>query len=174
MRRRAELNVMPQGELPHAQYERFESMREFDAMFDELMASTQRVIRIFDMSLSTRYNAPGRCALLRDFLRADPLNRLFIVLHDTESMVRTCPRFVSLLQHFSHIAKVRQTPRAARHLYDPFVIFDASHYLHRFHYDHMRYARGQNELVGTQQLLDRYQELWDASKPAAPTSVLGL
>jgi hypothetical protein len=165
---------MPQGVLPHAEYERFESMREFDEMFDELVPKTQRVIRIFDKSLSARYNTPGRCDLLRTFLRADPLNRLFIVLHDTESMVRTCPRLVPILQQYGHIAKIRQTSRAARHLYDPFVIFDASHYLHRFHYDHMRYARGQNELVGAQQLLDRYQELWDASKPSAPAGVLGL
>ena len=165
---------MSQGVLPHAEYERFESMREFEAMFEELTTKTQRVIRIFDKSLSSGYNTPARCTLLREFLRANPLNRLFIVLHDTESMVRTCPRLVSILQQYGHIAKVRQTPRAARHLYDPFVVFDASHYLHRFHYDHMRYARGQNEVVGAQQLLDRFQELWDASKPAAPASVLGL
>ena len=165
---------MPQGVLPHAQYERFESLRELEDMFDELVPQTQRVIRIFDKSLSARYNSPARCALLREFLRANPLNRLFIVLHETESMIRTCPRFVSIVQHYGHLARVRQTPRSARHLYDPFVIFDASHYLHRFHYDHMRYARGRNEVVGAQQLLDRYQELWDVSRPAAPTSVLGL
>lgn len=165
---------MPQGVLPHAQYERFESLRELEDMFDELVPQTERVIRIFDKALSARYNTPARCSLLRGFLRANPLNRLYIVLHDTGSMIRVCPRFVSILQHYGHIASVRQTPRAARHLYDPFVIFDASHYLHRFHYDHMRYARGRNELVGAQQLLDRFQELWDASKPATPTSVLGL
>ena len=164
----------PRGALPHAEYERFESLREYDEMFDDLVTKTQRVIRIFEKSLSARYNSPARCDLLRAFLRADPLNRLFIVLHEPETMTRTCPRFVTLLQHFSHIAKVRQTPRRARHLYDPFAVFDASHYLHRFHHDHMRYARGQNELLGAQQLLDRYQELWDASKPAAATGVLGL
>jgi hypothetical protein len=54
------------------------------------------------------------------------------------------------------------------------VIFDASHYLHRFHYQHMRFARGRNEVVGAQQLLDRYEELWEASKAASTTSVLGL
>lgn len=164
----------PSTGLPHAEYERFESMRQYEAMFDELVPATQRVIRIFDKTLSASYNAPGRCNLLREFLRADPSNRLFIVVHETDSMARVCPRFVTVLQHFSHIASVRQTPRGARHVYDPFVIFDASHYLHRFHYERMRYARGLNELNGTQQLLDRYGELWDASKPAATTSVLGL
>jgi len=164
----------PQHALPHAQYERFESFRDYEAMLDELIPTTQRVIRVFDKSLSAQYNSPGRCGLLREFLRADPLNRLFVVIHDPDSMTRVCPRFVTLLQHVSHVATVRQTPRWARHVYDPFVIFDASHYLHRFHHERMRYARGQNELIGAQQLLDRYGELWDASKPVATASVLGL
>jgi hypothetical protein len=79
-----------------------------------------------------------------------------------------------VLQRYGHIAKVRQAPRSARHLYDPFVIFDASHYLHRFHYDHMRFSRGLNDVEGTQQLLERFEELWEASKPAAAGDVVGL
>ena len=164
----------PQHALPHAQYERFESAREFDAMFDELVPHTQRVIRIFDKSLSPAYNTSARCELLRGFLRGSALNRLFIVLHDPDSMPRVCPRLVSLLQYFGHTAKVRQTPRSARHIYDAFAIFDASHYLHRFHHEQMRFARGQNELAGAQQLLDRFEELWEASTPAAAAGVLGL
>jgi len=155
-------------------YERFESTREFDAMFEELIPQTQRVIRIFDKSLSARYNSPAQCGLLSDFLRADPLNRLFVVLHEPDTMARMCPRFVTLLQRYGHIAKVRQTPRGARHLYDPFIIFDASHYLHRFHHQHMRYARGLNEVIGAQQLLDRYEELWEVSTATGAMSVPGL
>jgi len=168
------MDSTPQPALPHAQYERFESVRELEDMFDELIPRTQRVIRVFDKSLSARYNTPRRCELLREFLRADPLNRLFIVVHEVESLARTVPRFVTLLQHFGHVAKVRQSPRGARHIYDPFSIFDASHYLHRFHHERMRFARGLNELTGAQQLLDRYSELWEVSTPAAATSVLGL
>ncbi|MDB5921463.1 MAG: hypothetical protein JWN13_399 [Betaproteobacteria bacterium] len=164
----------PHPALPHTQYERFESGRQYEAMLDALIPTTQRVIRIFDKSLSTSYNAPARCELLREFLRADPLNRLFIVLHETNTIERLCPRFVGVLQRFGHSAKIRQTPRAGRHLYDAFVVFDASHYLHRFHYEHMRYARGLNEIDGTQQLLERYSELWDASTPYSPASVAGL
>ena len=164
----------PPAGLPHAEYERFEGMREFEVMLDELIPKTQRIIRVFDTALSARYNSPERCDLLRAFLRSDPLNRLYIVVHEPDSMSRVCPRFVTLLQHFSHIAKVRHTPRWARHLYDPFVVFDASHYLHRFHFERTRYARGLNEVAGAQQLLDRYQELWEASRPASAAGVLGL
>jgi hypothetical protein len=164
----------PKPGLPHANYERFESMRQYEAMFDELIPRTQRVIRIFDRTLGASYNTPARCDLLRDFLRADPLNRLFVVVHDADTLPRVCPRLMALLQRYGHVAKLRQSPRAARHLYDPFVIFDASSYLHRFHHDHMRYARGLDDVDGTQQLLDRFEELWDASKPASAGGVVGL
>ena len=64
------ITTPPPSGLPHAQYERFESGRSYDDMFDELIGSTQRVIRVFDRSLSARYNTAARCDLLRAFLRA--------------------------------------------------------------------------------------------------------
>jgi hypothetical protein len=168
------MSTNPQSGLPHADYQRFESLRQYEAMFDELIPQTQRVIRIFDRSLSASYNSIARCELVRQFLRADPLNRIYVVVHDTASLERVCPRFMSVVQRYAHLAKVRQTPRAARHLYDPFVIFDGSHYLHRFHYDHMRYARGMNDVEGTQQLVERFTELWEVSKAAASGGPVGL
>lgn len=168
------MSSTPQPALPNAAYERFESMRAYDAMLDELIGQTQRVIRIFDKSLASSFNSESRCALLRRFLRANPSNRLFAIVHEVEGLDRVCPRFVTLLRHFNHVAKVRQTPSWARHVYDPFAVFDANHYLHRFHHAHLRYGRGLNELEGAQQLLDRYGEMWEASSPVAPASVLGL
>jgi hypothetical protein len=164
----------PQSGLPHASYERFDGLRELDDMFDELIRATQRVIRIFDRSLGARFDAPERCELLRGFLRADRLNELLIVVHEADNISRTLPRFTSILQQFTHSAHVRQTPASARHIYDPFVVFDASHYLHRFHHAHMRFACGRNDVAGAQSLLDRHKELWDVSTPAAPTTTLGL
>jgi hypothetical protein len=163
----------PSG-LPHAEYERFESMRQFEAMLDELIPQTQRIIRIFDRALAASFNATARCELLTQFLRADPGNRLYVVVHESGSLDRVCPRFVALLQRYGHLAKLRQTPRTARHLYDPFVAFDGSHYLHRFHYARMRYARGMNDAEGTQQLVDRFSELWEVSKPVTTGGPVGL
>lgn len=160
--------------LPNAVYERGDSVREYEAMLDELIAQTQSVIRIFSKSLPPSFNSEARCAALRQFLRADPANRLYVIVHEIDELDRTCPRVVTLLQRFSHAAKLRRTPRWARHVYDAFAIFDASHYLHRFHHAHMRYARGLNELEGAQQLLERYGELWEASQPGTASDVLGL
>ena len=162
------------GNLPHAVYRRFEGMREYDALMDQLIPQTQRTIRIFDKSLSRAYNSVQRFEALRQFLLAGRANRLMIVLHETTALERDCPRMIELLRLFSTAVKINETLKPAKHLYDPFVIFDASHYLHRFHYNHLRAAHGSNDVVGAQQLLDRYAEIWEASVPAVSANTTGL
>jgi hypothetical protein len=160
--------------LPHASYRRFESAREYESMFDELLPSAQQTIRVFDHGLASPFNSPERCERLAAFLKAGAPNRLHVVVHAVSGVERSCPRFLALLQRFSHVAKVRQTPRWARHVYDRFVVFDTLHYLHCFHYAHGRFARGTNDIDGARELLDRFEELWQASQPAVSASVLGL
>ncbi|MCW5604741.1 MAG: hypothetical protein KIT18_09375 [Burkholderiales bacterium] len=162
------------GNLPITEYRRFESLREYEALIDELIPQTQRAIRIFDRSLSRAYNSPQRYESLRQFLLASRANRLTIILHDTATIERDCPRMMGLLTQFSHAMSIRQTLRVARQVYDPFAIFDASHYVHRFHYDHMRAAAGRHDVNGAQLLLDRFAEIFEASVPAVSASVSGL
>ncbi|UCF75333.1 MAG: hypothetical protein JSU71_14030 [Betaproteobacteria bacterium] len=162
------------GNLPHAQYRRFEGMREYEALLDGMIPQTQGVIRVFDKALSREYNSPHRYEALRQFLLASRSNRLMIVLHETDPIDRQCPRVIDLARHFSSAVKIRQTLRPARHVYDPFVIFDATHYLHRFHYDHLRAAQGMNDVIGAQQLLDRFAEIWEASAAAVFADKTGL
>ncbi len=162
------------GNLPNAEYRRFEGMREYEALIDSLIPQTQRTIRIFDKSLSRNYNSSRRFELLRQFLLAGRLNRLVIVLHEVHKLDRECPRMLDLLQQFSYAVSIRETLRPAKHVYDPFVIFDASHYLHRLHYRHLRAAQGTNDVIGAQQLLDRFTEIWEASAPAVSANVSGL
>ena len=160
--------------LPIAQYRRFDSFSEYEALFDSLIPNTERVVRVFDRALPPAWNNPSRTALLRPFLRASPANRLYVIVHATDNIERTLPRLIELYRDFGHAFKIRQTPKMARHLYDSFSLFDASHYLHRFHYAHMRSALGTHDVEGARQLLDRYLELWDASVPvniAGPTGL---
>jgi hypothetical protein len=160
--------------LPNAEYRRFEGMREYEALIDEMIPRTMRTIRIFDRSLGRGYNTPERFELLRQFLLASRVNRLMIALHDMSRIERECPRMLSLLQQFSYAVSIRETLRPAKLVYDPFVIFDASHYLHRFHYDHLRAAQGTNDVLGAQQLIDRFSEIWEACGPALSANVSGL
>lgn len=160
--------------LPHASYRRFDGMREYESVVDRLIPQTLRTIRIFDRSLGRSYNSPERFELLRQFLLASRVNRLMIALHDTGKLERECPRMLQLLHLFSHAVTIRETLRPAKLVYDPFVIFDGSHYVHRFHYDHLRAAEGTNDIIGTQQLIDRFNEIWEACGPPVSANVSGL
>jgi hypothetical protein len=166
--------AQPTGNLPNAEYRRFEGMREYEALIDQLIPQTQRTIRIFDRSLSRSYNAQERFEALRRFLLASRANRLMIVLHETATVERDCPHVIDLLRQFATAVKINETLKPARQIYDPFVIFDATHYVHRFHYDHLRAAHGTNDVLGAQQLLDRYVEIWEASAPALSANTTGL
>lgn len=166
--------MVEHGNLPNAEYRRFESVREYEALIDTLIPRTQRAIRVFDRVLSRAYNSPQRIGALGCFLRASPLNRLLIVLHEPDSLGRDCPRLLELLRRHSPALRIRRTLGPARQVYDPFVVFDASHYVHRFHYQHLRAAQGTNDLAGAQLLLDRFGEIWEASAPAIALAPSGL
>lgn len=154
---------MTGSESPLKQYRRFESFREYEALFDGWVPRTVSVIRVFENSLPTAWNNASRMALLRDFLRANPVNRLFVLIHDASNIERSLPRLCDLQRDFGHAFKLRLTPRIAKHVYDPFAVFDASHYLHRFHYKHMRAAEGIHDADGAGELLERFSEMWEVS-----------
>jgi hypothetical protein len=162
------------GNLPNAEYRRFEGLREYEALIDSLIPQTQRAIRVFDRALSRAWNASHRYEALRQFLLANRVNRLYIVVHDAEPIERECPRVVDLVRQFSAAVRIHATLSPAKHVYDPFVVFDATHYVHRFHYRYLRAAHGANDLVGAQQLLDRYAEIWEASAHAVSAGTSGL
>ena len=166
--------VAQTGNLPNAEYRRFEGMREYDAVIDSLIPQTQRTIHVFDKTLSHAYNSPQRYEALREFLLASRANRLLIVVHDAEPVERVCPRMLDLLRQFNHAVKIHQTLQMAKGVYDPFAVFDAIHYVHRFHYNYLRAAHGSNDILGAQQLLDRFAEIWDASAPGVTAGTSGL
>ena len=109
-------------------------------------------------------------ALLREFLRANPGNRLFVLIHDASNIERSLPRLCDLQRDFGHAFRLRLTPRIAKHVYDPFAVFDASHYLHRFHYKHMRAAEGIHDADGAGELLERFSEIWEVSAPQSAST----
>jgi hypothetical protein len=162
------------GNLPNAEYRRFEGLREYEEVIDALIPQTQRFIRVFDRALSRGWTSPQRHEALRQFLLANRLNRLLIVVHDAEPIERDCPRMVDLVRQFSAAVRIHETLTPAKHVYDPFVVFDASHYVHRFHYQYLRAAQGTNDVIGAQQLLDRFAEIWDASTHAVTAGTSGL
>jgi hypothetical protein len=162
------------GNLPDAVYRRFEGMREYEAIIDGLIPQTQRFIRVFDRTLPRAWNHPQRQESLRRFLLANRANRLLIVVHDAKPIEQECPRLIELLRQFGPAIRIHETLSLARHVYDPFVVFDASHYVHRFHYRFLRAAQGTNDVSGAQQLLDRFAEIWEASVLSVSAGASGL
>lgn len=166
--------VQQTGNLPNAEYRRFEGMKEYESLLDGLIPQTERMIRVFDRTLSPSWNTPGRFEALRQFLLAHRSNRLLIVVHEADPIERERPRLVELVRQFGTAVRIHSTLTPAKHVYDPFVVFDANHYLHRFHYRHLRAAQGMNDLLGARELLDRFAEIWDASALAVSAGTSGL
>lgn len=162
------------GNLPNAEYRRFEGMREYEALVDGLIPQTQRAIRVFDHTLSPAWNTPERFEALRRFLLEHRSNRLLIAVHDADPIERERPRMVELVRQFGTAVRIHSTLSPAKQVYDPFVIFDANHYLHRFHYRFLRAAQGTNDLVGARELLDRFAEIWEASALTVSAEASGL
>ena len=162
------------GNLPNAEYRRFEGTVEYEAVIEGLIPQTLRTIRVFDRSLSRAWSSSQRYENLRQFLLASRANRLLVVVHDAEPIERECPRVVDLVRQFSASVRIHETLSPAKHVYDPFAVFDSSHYVHRFHYQYLRAAQGANDVIGAQQLLDRFSEIWEASIHAVSAGTSGL
>ena len=156
------------------QYQKIESVADYEAAIDAVIARANRNIRIFDKQASTAYNSPNRYELLRSFLLASRANRLRIVLHDTGSLAANCPRMMSLLKQFSHCIAIHETGEDAKQVYDPFIVADENHYVHRFHYDSVRGLMALNDLNEAHNFNSRFEEIWEASFPAVSATTLGL
>lgn len=147
---------------------------EFDAAIDAVLAKASRTIRIFDQTLGAGYNTIERSGLLRKFLLASRRNSLQIVLHDAQTMDRTCPRILQLLRTHSHAIAIHETHPSAKSVYDPFLVVDSRCFVHRFHFDEKRGRCGLDDPIEGQTFVERFGEIWEASSPAIFATTLGL
>jgi hypothetical protein len=161
-------------ELPQPQHRKLLGNAEYEAALDELLSRPQRRLRIFDRQLGAGYNSVKRYDLLRSFLARDRASRLDIVLHDVSGLTRECPRLMNLLRQFSHAININETEAQAKGVYDPFAVADERDYVHRFHYDDTRGLLALDDPQGALGLVERFQEIWEASSPGASATTLGL
>ncbi|MFN0040896.1 MAG: hypothetical protein ACKVP2_15390 [Burkholderiales bacterium] len=162
------------AELPQARNTPILGDSEFHKAIDDILETASRSVRIFERSLGREYNSPHRVDALRRYLLASRRNRLLIVLHDASTMDRNCPRLLLLLRQYSHAISIHETIASAKAVYDPFVIVDDRHFVHRFHYDEMRGLATLDDPIEAHSLVERFDELWEASLPAASATTLGL
>jgi hypothetical protein len=159
---------------PAPGYERFDTLAQYWAAFDQTLERARRSIGIFDVALSATFDRPARIDLLRAFLAADHNNRLRIVLHDAQSIGRDCPRLCGLLRQFSEAVAIHQTTAAARAAADPLLVVDDRHALRRFHHTQQRSALCSEDPVAARALVERFEQIFEASEPALSATVLGL
>lgn len=157
------------------EHRRIEGQQDYEQAIDFVVGKARHNLRIFSSNLRDEgYNSLARFESLQNFLLMSRVNRLTIVLHDTDYLTRECPRMMNLLTQFSHAIAIYQTSDEARGVSDPFIIADDDHYLHRFHYDHPRASLALNDKEGALELIRRFNEIVGASEPAAPPTTLGL
>lgn len=154
---------------------KIDSKPAYEEAVNTVIGNARTIVRIFDYNLEDGgYNSLRRFELLQAFLLASRNNRLYIVLHDVDYLTRFCPRMLALQRQFSHAISIHQITPEAKNVYDPFVLADQTHYVHRFHFDDFRASLALNDRQGAQALLNRFTEIWETSTPAVFASTLGL
>ena len=157
------------------QYSRFDTGADFQQAIELLLDQPGRELRIFDPDMQMfRFNSPERIARLEHFLQASRTRRLYLVVHDTGPIVRSCPRLLQLLARFNHAIQINQTDESIRQLQDSFAVLDDRHYLRRPVARFFRGAIGINDETEARVMRSRFMEIWAASFPGVSSTTAGL
>jgi hypothetical protein len=156
-------------------YERFDTSAGFHGAVERLLGEPGRELRIFDPDgASLRLNDPARIGALEAFLNASRTRRVYMVVHQTDHIVRQCPRFLGLVARFSHMIQVNRTHEHIRQLQDAFLVLDSQHYVRRPVAAFYRGAAGFGDDVEALAMRQRFMEIWEASYPGVSSTTVGL
>lgn len=162
------------SETPNPIHERIDTRTGLEAGIDRVLPLARRRILVFAGSLGPAWNEVSRVGVLRRFCLDTHRGEIRILLHDPQPAYGKCPRLVDLLRQFSHVMVIHETSYQAKGVYDPFVITDDRHYVHRFHFNRGLGVLGIDDPVGAKALLDRFEEMWAGSEQAVSATTLGL
>ena len=159
-------------------YRMMDSKIEAAGAIDEVIACARSEICIFDstpVALRDRdFGRPARIDPLRQMLLANRQHRLRIVLHETSGIESELPRLLNLLVLLSSQIQIHRTSGPAREARDVMIIADAAHFWRKPYFEHNRSILTLHDPVATQPLVDRFEEIWGNSEPAASGSTAGL
>ena len=160
---------------PKPSYRAISGINESLAAIAEVIASAERTIRVFDISLSNRgFNSLAVTETLRQFLVAGREHRLLIALHDTALLERESPRLLHLLRRFPMSIEIHRTLAQARNAMDPFVVADDRGVWHQLHCEQPRAIVALNSPSDATPIAQRFDEIWELSEPAVSATTLGL
>lgn len=145
------------------------------AAIDEVIAAARGTLRVFDATLTGRgFDTPARSEKLRQFLVAGRAHRLLVALHEPESLVRDCPRLLSLLRQFPMQVEIHRTLAQARNATDAFVVADDHSVWHQLHVTQPRAIVALHSPPDAVPIAQRFEEIWELSEPATSATTLGL
>ncbi len=157
------------------QHIQFDGVADYISALDSVCDSAQRTLNIFEKNYDgIGFNSTKRFESLRRFLLSNSMNRLNILAHDPQHLIRFCPRMMMLLTQFSHSMLIYQTPKSLQHITEPFAVADDKTYVRRYHFDDTRGLLGINDPEEARRLNSGFQEMWASSHPCASPTKLGL
>lgn len=160
---------------PEPSYRRISGVAESQAAIDQVIATAQSTLRIFDVSLGTRgYNGLQRCEALRQFIAGGRSHRVLIALHEPELLERECPRLLQLLRLFPMSIEIHRTLAQARTAMDPFIVADDHSVWHQLHFEQPRAIVALHSPADASPIAQRFDEIWEQSEPAVSATTLGL
>ena len=161
--------------MDEATYDRFDTGAGFQGAIERLLAQPGRELRIFDPDgASLRLNDPARIAQLETFMSASRTRRMYMVVHQTDHILRQCPRFLGLLARYSHAVQINRSHEHIRELQDAFLVLDSQHYVRRPVASFYRGAAGFGDDVEALAMRQRFMEIWEASYPGVSSTIAGL
>ncbi len=157
------------------QHIQFDGVTDYIAALDTVCTSARHTLNIFEKNYEDiGFNSEARFDTLHRFLLASSNNRLNLLTHDSQYLVRYCPRMMTLLRQFGHSMAIHQTPQSLQHISEPFAVADDAHYVRRYHFDDSRGLLARNDPEGARLLNSRFHEMWTSSRPCASGTTLGL
>jgi len=156
-------------------YERFDTAAGYHGAVETLLVQPGRELRVFDPDGSSlKLNDPARIEVFAQFLGASRTRRIHMVVHQTDHILRQCPRFLGLLARYSHMMQINRSHEHIRQLQDAFLVLDSQHYVRRASAAFYRGAMGIGDEVEALAMRQRFTEIWEASYPGVSSTVAGL
>lgn len=157
------------------QHTTFDGVADYISALDTVCTSAQHTLNIFEKDFSDiGFNSEVRYDALRHFLLLSTNNRLQLLAHDPQHLIRYCPRMMMLLREFSQSMAIYQTPPHMKIVTEPFAVADNAHFVRRYHFDDSRGLLAKNDPEGARELNSRFHEMWLSSHSGATPTRLGL
>lgn len=149
--------------------------RNYESATRLMIECAGRELKIFDPDLSRGgYHSLEIHQSLESFLAKDRLNRVTMVLHDSQYFYARCSRLIELMKRYTHAMTIYLTDERGHAAQDAFVLADRGDYLHRFHIDHARFKYVHDDEVAAKPLHERFEQLLDVTSVTLSVSTTGL